>query len=475
MKKYLSMGLVFGIALASFIISCPLQLNAATEHRSLDEVQRSLDATQKHTEAATQTLEGRMAEEQRSMRAERERLRVEVAERKLKAESLQAEFTALKTQEQELEEALAEKKDMMDSIQSTVGNNAGLFLQSAPTYISQNLTDEQRKTLEGLVQTKTFPTLSAIESLLGVLQSSLYQSGIIQKNRENIYIRDGQQVQADVLHLGAFQSYIHHNNEFGFTLRTRLLEPLEMVPYVANEQEAQLIQGAFSGVYTLPLDVTDGQLLLSPPKQYSFLLTVQESGLFGWCIIVIGILGLLLAIERYISLARIRLQGEKLATHILQHPEDMTSLQKSPVGRVLRQMLFGDNAPSSAEQQTHVPHVHDPHVLERRAEEAMLKELPALERFLGTIRIFAAVSPLLGLLGTVSGIVTTFRVITAFGNSDPKMLSGGISEALLTTEMGLLAAIPLLLIHHFLHRRMQNIVLDMELASTIVIKHFTKS
>ncbi len=450
------------------LLLVPAQSPAAATQKTLPQVQQELDATKKSTLNKVYTLNAQMTEEQKRLRAERQSLTDEVAQRKLQAEALQAEFTALKEQEQELTKALEEKKSMMDSIQSTVGNNANLFLQAAPTYISQNLSPEQSGVLENLVQSKTFPTLASIEVLLAALQEGIYKSGTVQKGKELISTHDGKQVEADILHLGAFQSYYSYGGAVGFTLRTRILEPLEMVPYTASVQEKELLQAAFtSAAYTLPIDVTEGEILLSPPKQYSVWVSVQESGFFGWCIVAIGIIGLLLVVERYIALSRVKLQGESLASQTLENLKDTSSKATNPAGRVVWQMLFQEN-------ETAAPLSMDPQALERRAEEAMLKEMPALEKFLNTIRIFAAVAPLLGLLGTVSGIVTTFRVITAFGNSDPKLLSGGISEALLTTEMGLLVAIPLLLAHHFLSRKMNSIVLDMELASTIVIRQYTK-
>ncbi len=437
---------------------------------AFDSVQNTLEITKQQTQAKAGALTSAMLKEQQELRGQRNALAAEVAARKAKAESLQEEFTALKLEEDNLEQELAGKKDMMDSIRSTISNNANLFLQSAPTYISSNFLPEQKEILEKLVSSKDFPKLLSIETLLTNLQTSIYKSGEIQKNQEKIFTRDGQEVTAEVLHLGAFQSYFSYNGEWGFTLRTRLLEPLEMTPYVANDLEAESLRLAFSGTYTLPLDVSNGELLLSPPKQYSLWITIQESGLFGWCIIGIGLIGFLLVIERYIALSRVKLQGEQLAQEVTAAQYDEAKLATSPSGRVIKQMLQGDDS-----QKVCLKNTMDSNLLERRAEEAMLKELPALEKFLNTIRIFAAVSPLLGLLGTVSGIVATFRIITAYGNSDPKLLSGGISEALLTTEMGLLAAIPLLLAHHFLNRRLNNIILDMELASTIVIRHYTKA
>jgi biopolymer transport protein ExbB len=100
--------------------------------------------------------------------------------------------------------------------------------------------------------------------------------------------------------------------------------------------------------------------------------------------------------------------------------------------------------------------------LENILQEAILKELPRLERFLPALNVMAAVSPLIGLLGTVTGMIGTFHVITLYGTGDPRLMSGGISEALVTTMLGLGVAIPVMLFHAFLRRRIEHIVGDME-------------
>jgi biopolymer transport protein ExbB len=101
-------------------------------------------------------------------------------------------------------------------------------------------------------------------------------------------------------------------------------------------------------------------------------------------------------------------------------------------------------------------------VLEAALEEAILKEIPPMERFLATLNILAAIAPLLGLLGTVTGMISTFQVITLYGTGDPRMMSGGISEALITTQLGLAVAIPIMVVHHFLQRRVETLLSDME-------------
>jgi biopolymer transport protein ExbB len=95
-------------------------------------------------------------------------------------------------------------------------------------------------------------------------------------------------------------------------------------------------------------------------------------------------------------------------------------------------------------------------------QEAILNQLPRVERGMAILAVLGAVAPLLGLLGTVTGMIDTFRVITIYGTGDPKLMSGGISEALVTTELGLAVAIPIMLFHTFLSRRVSHIAGDME-------------
>jgi biopolymer transport protein ExbB len=113
-----------------------------------------------------------------------------------------------------------------------------------------------------------------------------------------------------------------------------------------------------------------------------------------------------------------------------------------------------------------------------KIEEAMhskaLAEAGRLERFLPSIAVLATVSPLLGLLGTVTGMITTFNTIAAYGSSDPRLLSGGISEALITTEAGLIIAIPVMLIHSLLSSRVDRITEEMEKAIARTVNIFSE-
>ena len=176
-----------------------------------------------------------------------------------------------------------------------------------------------------------------------------------------------------------------------------------------------------------------------------------------WPILGIGLLALLIAIERTLYLNRVHANTDRLMGRVNQLAgagdwagcENVLAPEEGkPVCNVLRAGLGAVNEKRET--------------LESVLQEAILKELPRLERFLPALNIMGAVAPLMGLLGTVTGMIETFQAITLYGAGDPRMMSGGISEALITTMLGLAVAIPIMLVHTFLRRRLEHIVGDME-------------
>ena len=173
-------------------------------------------------------------------------------------------------------------------------------------------------------------------------------------------------------------------------------------------------------------------------------------------IIALAVLALLLMIERLFTLyVRNRGDDRSVARILtaaragnLAEANAAASKVSGTAGRVLAACL----ARRAAGQ----------HAMEDAIQEQLLHELPRLQRFLGALAVLAAVEPLLGLLGTVTGIIQTFGVIQAFGNANPALMAGGISEALITTAAGLIIAIPILLIHSMLRGRVDRIVADAE-------------
>jgi biopolymer transport protein ExbB len=183
---------------------------------------------------------------------------------------------------------------------------------------------------------------------------------------------------------------------------------------------------------------------------------VNSGGVIAWVIVGLGLLGVLLVLGRVLILWRAGANTRSLIGEVgklvvagkIEAAKERCQSAKGSAARVLTRTL---------------EHIDvDREELEDVVTESILHELPTLERFGSAILVFAAVAPLLGLLGTVTGMISTFDIITEFGTGDPKMLSGGISEALVTTQLGLIVAIPLLLVGNVLKGWAGNITTHME-------------
>ncbi|SMG62745.1 biopolymer transport protein ExbB [methanotrophic bacterial endosymbiont of Bathymodiolus sp.] len=164
---------------------------------------------------------------------------------------------------------------------------------------------------------------------------------------------------------------------------------------------------------------------------------IQQGGVVGYIILALGVLGFLYAMYRLVILAII---GKKMRAQM----ENETASDDNPLGRVL----------SATEQSS----AEDTATLELILDDAITREVPLLEKGLSMIKLFAAVAPLLGLLGTVTGMIATFQSISLFGTGDPKLMADGISQALVTTMLGLCVAIPLLFLHNLLVSRSKILV-----------------
>ncbi|MCI0510358.1 outer membrane transport energization protein ExbB [Chromohalobacter marismortui] len=200
-------------------------------------------------------------------------------------------------------------------------------------------------------------------------------------------------------------------------------------------------------------DPTQGDVLSALAQQPSLWERFQQGGSVGYVIVVLGIAGLLVALAQYAYLLviswRIRRQ--------LRTPETLSS--HNPLGRVLGRFAA-------------LGHDHAPEALEARLDEALLAEKPRLERGQPLVKLMAAVAPLLGLLGTVTGMIGTFQSITVFGTGDPQLMAGGISQALVTTVLGLIVAVPLLFVHTALSSRSRELLGTLEgRASAVLAEH----
>lgn len=223
---------------------------------------------------------------------------------------------------------------------------------------------------------------------------------------------------------------------------------------------AQLVEGA-EGI--VPLDVTAGDAIKIEETKDSFFEQIKKGGFVIWPLLGVGLLAAILALWKLITLSRVQVRADERIAAIL----DKVNANDTPAAEALARKLpypLSDLL-HEAVVHAHVPREH----LEEIMHEHVMNMLPKLEAHLGTLAVFGGVAPLLGLLGTVTGMIHTFQLVTLFGSGDAKLLSGGISEALITTEFGLAIAIPVLLAHAFLAKRANTIIGALEQTAITVV------
>jgi biopolymer transport protein ExbB len=207
----------------------------------------------------------------------------------------------------------------------------------------------------------------------------------------------------------------------------------------------------------VPVDISRGAALRQLTHKLSLWQQIPKGGPIVWPILAILGLGTAIVIERVIFLLRRRFDADSMIGRIdaLAAHHDWKACRKlcAPYAEksVVRVVKAGLECCHLAREE-----------MENALQEAILKEIPSMERYLSTLGMLAAIAPLLGLLGTVTGMIDTFHVITQHGTGDPRMMSGGISVALVTTMLGLSVAIPIMLAHTLLSRAVDNIIGQME-------------
>ena len=278
-------------------------------------------------------------------------------------------------------------------------------------------------------ESKRVPTLQELETLWYQLQLEMIASGQINRFEASVVASDGNAVTQPVVRFGLFAAATEQGEFLNWDMNQQTLTVLPTQPDGAATQLTGYLNGSSNEV---SIDPTRGQLFLLLDRAPKLMERIHQGGEVGYLIIGLGLLGLAVAVLQMLGM----LLSELKVRRQLRRPESLNG--KNALGRVL---LTVTDTSLDQEQR------------ELKVDEAILQELPRIERGQSFVKLLAAVAPLLGLLGTVVGMIATFQSITLFGTSDPKLMAGGISQALMTTVLGLVVAIPLLFCHSYLAAR----------------------
>ena len=380
----------------------------------------------------------------------------ELARQEKIADTLETEYKKnegiLRVKEDAYKKELGSLVELFGHLQSSAGEAAVQFSGSLTgAEYGQTRVDFLNNITGKMSETTELPTIREIEGLWYELQREMIASGQVVSFTTNVIDVDGVTSECEVTRIGLFNAvcdgkyleYATSKGQYAFLPRQ---------PAGRFTKTAKKIGNAVSGDQVKfgvdPTGPTGGSLLANLIQTPSLMERAQQGREVGFAIIAVGIIAVIFSFWKlyslYITGAAVRKQMNSKAADIA-----------NPLGRVLK--VGNDNFNKDID------------TLELKLAEAIMAERPAIDSGIGFIKIISVIAPLAGLLGTVTGMIVTFQMITLYGTGDPKLMAGGISQALVTTVLGLLVAIPTSLLHSFTQSSARGIIGILEEQSTGIL------
>ena len=412
--------------------------------QTLDELARTVREAASVEAQINREREARFQRERDNQRQLLAEAHDELAGENARSEGLRGEYDSNERTLADLETTLAERMGSLGELFGVVRQAAGDVQAALDDSMVTAQASGRTDVLADLSQRRELPTVAELRQLWSAMVTEIAESGKVVRFTAPVERSSGEREEREVVRVGVFNAV-----SGGLFLDwdaarsdTHLVE-LPRQPAGRFARMAERLQRAAPGeVVPMSVDFTRGQILRAVVRSKTPVERVREDGgVVGYVIISIGAVGLLLSLWKLGSLSR---TGRRIR---LQVREGVTG-GSNPLGRVLA--VCSDNPDTDLE------------TLELKLDEAILRETAPIESGLGFIKVLYVVAPLLGLLGTVVGMIATFQMITLFGTGDPRMMAGGISTALVTTVLGLVVAIPLTLLHSYLQARARALIQVLE-------------
>ena len=456
------------LALGGFMVAAPLALaqegSSAAETRpveanTLDELlqnveERRIVESREHVQRERRFQNDRTAQAELLANAEAERRSEERRSDRLETQFEENEIRLLDLQEQ-LDRRLGSLRELFGVLQQVAGDTRGVFEGSLISAQFPNRGEWLGDLAAKMGTASQLATIEEMETLWFELQREMTESGRISRFPGTITMLSGEEKPADIIRVGSF-ALLGDSEYLSYDLNDGSLVELARQPAARFTNTVEDVEEAVPGeVVGLAIDPTRGSLLslliqaaTVGERVGSFFGGIGkgecylpfcdgQGGYVGAVIILGGIIGVLLAIERLVTLSI-------TSAKVNAQKRSETVSDGNPLGRVLN--VYHENKAVDVE------------TLELKLGEAILGETPKITRNITLIQVISVVAPLLGLLGTVIGMILTFQAITLFGTGDPKTMAGGISTALMTTVLGLCVAIPMTLLHAIVAQRSRSVI-----------------
>lgn len=360
-----------------------------------------------------------------------------IAERK----KLQKESDELSSVFSSNEQSLATLEQQLHLETGSLGELFGVVRQTAKDLNSElknsvtgSINANNAQVISDIVAAKSLPSMTQLTGLWQTMTQQVQASSELALMPVTVINGAGHRSEINAYRLGNMalvgdEGFLRWDNKK--SVATYYSQQPDLAPSVATLSDMQQQQ-----VMMMAVDPSRGIMLEQLANSPTLKDRLQAGGVVGQIIIVLLVIGLLISLFNGARLLVIR---QQIRTQL----KDPTHIGNNPLGRVLS--VYDEEKTRSVE------------ALELRLLETIVDEQQGLEKGLSMLKLLAALAPMLGLLGTVTGMIETFQVITQFGNGDPKVMAGGISMALVTTVLGLVAAMPLLLTHNILSSQAESI------------------
>ena len=428
MKMFKVIGLSVCASVAAVAVNVGGAAVAQDQAVTLDQVLRAIRAERTEVSAENRAREARFVQERNSQRAELARVRAQVAAAERESDRLEGVMEANQATIAELDGELADRQGEFQELFGAARSAAAeLTAELRGSQLSAQFPGRADE-LQDVAQTETLPTEAQLRFLWETYVQQIAEQAKIAKFNASVARANGQSTDREITRIGPFVSFSEGRflTYDGKQQRLEFLarQPAGNITGMARNVEGYSGDGFVRGVIDPSLGQLLGLIVESPTPQER----IAQGRVVGYAILTIAVLGSIFGIFKWITLSG-------TASAVKGQVRKQRPSKSNPLGRV---MLAYEAAQSK-----------DVETVALKLDEAILKEIPRLEGGLNIIKVLAAVAPLMGLLGTVIGMINTFQAITLFGTGDPQIMAGGISEALVTTVLGLIAAIPLLLLHAF--------------------------
>ena len=335
-----------------------------------------------------------------------------------------------------LKNRLGSLKELFGVLQQAAGDARGQFEDSLTQIQYPDRSRFLGELVDKMGRSSQLASIDDIERLWFELQREMTESGRVLRMPVEVIGANGDKLTRPVTRIGVF-NLVSDGKYLQYIPQTGKVVELARQPADHFLEAIREFEAAKEGIHPVGIDPSRGQILSLLVESPSLRERIDQGGMVGYIIIALGVLAVLIVLERLLALG---ITGFKVSQQ-MRHPDQPN--KNNPLGRIL--MAYHENRDVDLE------------TLELKLGEAILHEVPRLQRRVTLLKIIYVIAPLLGLLGTVTGMIITFQAITLFGTGDPKLMAGGISQALVTTVLGLVVAIPTVLLHTLVASRARNI------------------